>query len=114
MQACTALLRETSPANKVVPRFGRNRLVLPEILVLVLFGLLLDGLPDLLLVEGDVLFGLKGDLLLEGFELINGFFEVVSLLPDKLLEVRLYVVLHLLLHHEDMVFEETKLSVDVV
>ena len=48
------------------------------------------------------------------FEFVDCGLEVVSLLAKELLEIRLHIVLHLLLHHEDVVLEEADLTIDVV
>jgi hypothetical protein len=87
---------------------------LAELLVLVLFSFLGNCLGDLLLLHSHVLADPEAHTGLVFFELVDCCLEVVSLFSKELLEVRLHIVLHLLLHHEDVVLEEAELTIDVV
>ena len=48
------------------------------------------------------------------FEFVDCGLEIVSLFAKELLEVRLHIVLHLLLHHEHVVLKEAKLTIYVI
>ena len=87
---------------------------MPELLVFVLFSFLGNSLGDLLLLHSHILTDPEAHTGLVFFELIDCGLEVVSLLAKELLEVRLHIVLHLLLHHEYVVLEEAELPINVV